>query len=225
MLVQAESGISVLAGMPGRPTRTGVSVADIAMGMYAHAAVLEGLVHVRNTGEGCAIDASLFGCLADWLTVSLFHYEADGQGPAIGHGLRHPAIQPYRDYKTKGDPILISVQNEREFKTFCNGVLERPDLLKDPKFNSNVARCENSAELDKIIETTFMKLDRKVLVEKLRKERIAYGMVNGMRGLSEHPALTRVPVQCPSGDIHMSIAAPARFNGKPRKMGDRKSVV
>jgi len=103
MLVQAESGISVLAGKAGKPTRCGVSIADIALGMYSHAAVLEGLMQARATGVGCAIDSSLVGCLADWLTVSMFHYEADGRGPAIGHGLRHPTIQPYRDYKTRGD--------------------------------------------------------------------------------------------------------------------------
>lgn len=219
MLVQAESGISVLAGQPGRPTRCGVSVADIALGMYSHAAILEGLMQARQTGIGCSIDASLFGCLADWLTVSLFHFEADGQGPAIGHGLRHPAIQPYRDYKTRGDPLLISIQNEREFKTFCNGVLEKPELLKDVRFTSNVARCQNSDALDREIEDVFTKLDRDALIERLRKERIAYGQVNGMRGLSEHPALTRVPVELPDGTTANSIAAPPRFNGKPRKQG------
>jgi len=221
MLVQAESGISVLAGKPGKPTRCGVSIADIAMGMYSHSAILEGLMHARATGEGCVIDASLFGCLADWLTVSMFHYEADGRGPAIGHGLRHPTIQPYRDYKTRGDPVLISVQNEREFVTFCKGVLEKPELLEDSRFKSNVKRCENSEALDREIEQVFMRIDRDELIQRLKKERIAYGQVNGMRGFSQHPALKRVPVKvAASGKTVMSVAAPARFNGEPRIQGE-----
>jgi len=221
MLVQAESGISVLAGKPGKPTRCGVSIADIAMGMYSHSAILEGLMQAKATGVGCAIDASLFGCLADWLTVSMFHYEADGRGPAIGHGLRHPTIQPYRDYKTRGDPVLISVQNEREFVTFCKGVLEKPELLEDARFKSNVKRCENSEALDREIEEVFMRIDRDELIERLKKERIAYGQVNGMRGFSQHPALKRVPVKvAASGDTVMSVAAPARFNGEPRIQGE-----
>jgi len=151
----------------------------------------------------------------------MFHYEADGRGPAIGHGLRHPTIQPYRDYKTRGDPVLISVQNEREFVTFCKGVLEKPELLEDSRFKGNVARCQNSEALDREIEQVFMRIERDELIQRLKKERIAYGQVNGMRGFSQHPALQRVPVKiAASGEVVQSVAAPARFNGEPRIQGE-----
>lgn len=219
MLVQAESGISHLAGKPGWPTRTGVSVADIACGMFCHSAILEALIQVKRTGVGSSIDGSLFSSLADWMTVPLFHYEADGAGPAIGHGLRHPSVQPYAAYPTTGDPILISVQNEREFATLCKGVLAKPHLLEDPRFSSNVARCSHSEALDAEIKQTFLSMDRAQLIDKLREHRIAYGEVNGMPGLSRHPALTRVPVSIPGGESVEAIAPPCTFDGEVRQLG------
>jgi len=218
MLVQAESGLSSLSGKPNWPTRVGVSVADIACGMYSHAAILEGLLQVRQTGKGCVIDASLFGSMADWMTVPLFHFEADGQGPAVGHGLRHPSVQPYAAYDTAGDPILISIQNEREFANLCEKVLEQPGLAADPRFCSNVARCENSAALDEVIQKVFKSLDRDVLLTRLREHGVAYGEVNDVRGFSRHPALARVPVETPDGSEVNAIAPPYTFDGAHRPL-------
>jgi len=216
MLVQAESGLSTLTGKPGWPTRVGVSVADISCGMYCHSAVLEALFLASRTGEGCAIEGSLFGSLADWMTVPLFHYEEDGQGPPTGQGLRHPSVQPYRAYETSGDPVLISIQNEREFKTFCEKVLDRPDVPTDERFNSNVARCQNSEALDEIIQKAFLAVDRETLIVRLREHRVAFGEVNGLRGFSQHPSLSRVPVPLPSGETVQAVTPPALFDGKPR---------
>jgi len=218
MLVQAESGLSALSGKPGWPTRVGVSVADISCGMFSHAAIVEALILRERTGVGCAVDTSLFGSLADWMTVPLLHYEADGVGPAVGQGLRHPSVQPYRAYETSGDPILISIQNEREFANLCCRVLRRPELAEDPRFASNVARCENSDALDAEIQRGFLASSRAELVASLREHGIAYGEVNGMSGLARHPALTRVPVQIPGGEAVDAVAPPARFNGRPRDL-------
>lgn len=218
MLVQAESGLSALSGRLGSPTRVGVSVADISCGMHAHAAVLEALMEARLTGRGTAIDASLFGCLADWMTVPLFHYEADGEGPAIGQGLRHPSVQPYAAYETSGDPVLISVQNEREFRDLCGGVLGRPELASDDRFSSNLARCRNSAALDEVIREAFLAMDRVALLERLREHRIAFGEVKGLPAFARHPALGRVLVQVPGGGAVEAVAPPARFDGAPREL-------
>lgn len=218
MLVQAESGLSAITGTPGWPTRVGVSVADIACGMSCHSSVLEALLHVRRTGEGCAIDTSLFSSLADWMTVPLFHYEADGHGPVVGHGLRHPSVQPYAAYKTSGDPVLISIQNEREFAEFCTTVLGRPDMPLDERFASNVARCRYSRELDEIIQAAFLAVDRATLLTRLREARTAFGEVNGLEGLSRHPALVRVPVSLPGGGTANAVAPPSRFNGETRDL-------
>mmetsp|Transcript_25308 Transcript_25308/g.53766 ORF Transcript_25308/g.53766 Transcript_25308/m.53766 type:complete len:284 (-) Transcript_25308:300-1151(-) len=218
MLIQAESGISTLTGKPGWPTRVGVSVADIACGMFCHASVLEALLERKRTGKGVSIDTSLFSALADWMSVPLMHWEADGKGPSIGNGLRHPSVQPYAAYETQGAPVLISIQNEREFASLCEKVLERPDLPKDEKFCSNVARCSNSAALDEIIKASFLSMDRTALIDKLRTHRIAYGEVNDMEGFSKHPALTRVPVELPDGSKVQAVAPPAQFDGKPAQL-------
>jgi len=219
MLVQAESGLCQLTGKPDWPTRVGVSVADISCGMYSNAAILEALIRKKQTGLGCAIDVPLFSSLADWMSVPLFHYEADGKGPQIGHGLRHPSVQPYAAYKTSGDPILISVQNEREFSTLCKGVLGKPALLDDSRFGSNVARCEHSEALDKEIQESFLSMRRDELVAKLREHRIAYGEVNGVHGFANHPALTRVPVSIPGAETVDAVAPPAFIDGAVRPLG------
>jgi len=216
MLVQAESGLSALTGKPDWPTRVGVSVADISCGMYCHSAVLEALMAQQRTGRGCAIEGSLFGSLADWMTVPLFHYEQDGQGPPSGQGLRHPSVQPYGAYETAGDPVLISIQNEREFRTFCERVLRRPDLPSDPRFSSNVARCQNSEALDAIIQAAFLAVDRATLIAALREHRVAFGEVNGVAGLAQHSALARVQVPLSSGETVQAVAPPALFDGRPR---------
>lgn len=218
MLVQAESGLSSLTGKEDWPTRVGVSVADISCGMYCHSAVLEALFQASRTGRGCAVEGSLFGSLADWMTVPLFHFEEDGRGPTAGQGLRHPSVQPYAAYETTGDPILISIQNEREFASFCDKVLGRPELPADERFCSNVARCTHSAELDEIISASFRSVDRATLLELLRKHRVAFGEVNGLRGFSQHPALARVPVPLPGGEVTQAVAPPALFDGKSREL-------
>lgn len=122
LLVQAEVGLSSITGQPGGSAggRVGVSVCDIATGMSCYSATLEALMarDLDSTGQGCIIDASLFSSVADWMTVPLLHYEADGKGPERV-GLAHPTIHPYGVYQTTGAPVLISIQNEREFASLC----------------------------------------------------------------------------------------------------------
>ena len=133
LLVQAESGLCSVTGGPEGPGRVGVSVCDIACGMYSYMAVLEAAIARASTGRGCAIETSLFAGMADWMTVPLLHWEADGRGPPRV-GLAHPSIHPYGAYPTRdGAPILIAIQNEREFARLCAEVLERPELPADPR--------------------------------------------------------------------------------------------
>eukprot|EP01062_Namystynia_karyoxenos_P071965 TRINITY_DN6779_c0_g1_i1.p2 TRINITY_DN6779_c0_g1~~TRINITY_DN6779_c0_g1_i1.p2 ORF type:complete len:797 (+),score=239.18 TRINITY_DN6779_c0_g1_i1:79-2469(+) len=218
LLVQAESGLCALSGpTKEQPTRVGVSACDIACGMYAHAAVLEALIARERTGRGCAIDCSLFSSAADWMTVPLLHYEADGEGPRPA-GLQHPSVAPYGAFPTAGGaPILISVQNEREFAALCSGVLGSPQLPSDPRFCSNVARVANREALDDIIGAAFRSLPRAELLGRLRSSAVAFGEVNGAGGFSRHPALRRSPAETPGGPVSC-VAPPARFDGAARPL-------
>ena len=218
LLVQAESGLCSVTGGPEGPGRVGVSVCDIACGMYSYMAVLEAAIARAASGAGCAIETSLFAGMADWMTVPLLHWESDGRGPTR-IGLNHPSIHPYGAYPTKGGtPILIAIQNEREFARLCAEVLERPELPGDARFESNIARLDNREPFDAIVHEVFTAIDRGALIERLRRARIAFGEVNDVGGLARHPALRRTGIGTASGPVDL-VAPPARIDRAARSLG------
>lgn len=218
LLVQAESGLCSVTGGREEPGRVGVSVCDIACGMYSYMAVLEAVIARGETGEGCAVETSLFSGMADWMTVPLLHWEADGEGPPR-IGLNHPSIHPYGAYPTKGGaPLLIAIQNEREFVHLCAEVLERPDLPADSRFESNIARLDNREPFDAIVREVFTGMERDALIARLRDAKIAFGEVNGVGGLARHPALRRSAIGIPGGAIDI-VAPPARIDRNSRNLG------
>lgn len=218
MLVQAESGMCSITGSPERPGRIGVSACDIACGMYATMAIFEALIARERTGKGRAVKTSLFEGMADWMTVPLLLHDYAGEGPART-GLSHPMIQPYGAFDTRGGPpILIAIQNEREFARFCGQVLDNPALNSDPRFSTNPARMEHVGELRETINAVFTSLDRGTLIERLRAAQIAYGEVNDVSRLSTHPALRRTEVSTPSGTVNL-VSPPVRVNGASPHLG------
>lgn len=223
LLVQAESGLCSITGTPDGPGRVGVSACDVSCGMYSTMAVMEALFARERTGEGRAIDTSLFAGMADWMTVPLLHYDYGGKVmPRVG--LNHPSIHPYGAYGTNGGgPILIAIQNEREFARLCAEVLEDAALPEDPRFCNNEARCAHRAEFDAVIDGVFGVIARDALIARLRTAGIAFGEVNDVTGLSSHPALKRVEIATPTGPAQM-VAPPARINRTPRALGPVPSV-
>ena len=217
LLVQAETGLCSVTGTADGPGRVGVSICDVSCGMYSHAAVLEALIARGRTGRGTAIDNSLFAGLADWMTVPLLHYEADGKGPPRV-GLNHASIHPYGVYETQGAPILIAIQNEREFGRLCAEVLGDASLPDDPRFESNVARLDHRPEFDAIIDRIFSSIDRHELIGRLRAAKIAYGEVNDVAGLARHPALRRASIDIPGGTVDI-VAPPASHDRQTRALG------
>jgi crotonobetainyl-CoA:carnitine CoA-transferase CaiB-like acyl-CoA transferase len=214
MLVQAESGLCSITGSPEQAGRIGVSACDIGTGLYAHAAILEALYARERSGVGRAIKLSMFGAMADWMAVPLLRYDI-GNVKLPRTGLSHPMIQPYGAYATgDGPPILIAVQNQREYLRLCNEVLEMPELVDDPRFHDNPSRCENAGELKRIIEQCFCAMQRDALVARLRESKIAFGQVNDVAGLSTHPAIKRVEVDSAGGRVGI-VSPPASIDGAP----------
>ncbi|NIA69063.1 CoA transferase [Pelagibius litoralis] len=212
LLVQAESGLASITGRPEGPGRVGVSVCDIACGMYAYQAVLEALLRRARTGEGAGLAASLFSGMADWMTVPLLHHDY-GPGAPQRVGLNHPSIAPYGVYPcAAGEEIVICIQNEREWLRFVGQVLKQPDLAEDPRFCDNTARVDNRAALDREIESCFTQLDRAALVDLLHQAGIAFGAVNSPADLSAHPQLRRVTVETPGGPVDL-VAPPVEERG------------
>ncbi|WP_119168537.1 CaiB/BaiF CoA transferase family protein [Algihabitans albus] len=217
LLIQAETGLAAITGHPAGPGRVGVSVCDIAAGMYGYMAVLEALLERAGSGCGKAIQVSLFDALADWMTVPLLQQSHGGQAPRRV-GLNHPSIAPYGAYAAADGEVVVSIQNEREWHRFCVEVLERPDLAGDPRFADTSARVANRPALDAEIAAVWGRLERTEVVARLERAKIAYGRVNSLADLAGHPQLRRAVVATPAGDLDL-VAPPARLVGEAVNLG------
>ena len=214
LLIQAETGLSSLTGGPSEPGRVGVSICDIAAGMTAFQAILQALIGRNKTGEGRHIEVSLFSALADWMNVPYVqrHYG----GKTISRpGLHHPTIAPYGVYPCgDGGLILLSIQNEREWQRLACEVLMRPDMVTDEQFSSNIARVENRDALNAIMHDVFGQEDRDTMAKKLNDAGIAYGRLNSVDDLINHPQTQYITTMTSQGEVKM-IAPGAMFDGKP----------
>ena len=216
LLVQAESGLASVTGGPEAPARVGVSVTDVAAGMNAYEAVLEAIIARGRTGEGAAVSVSLFDAMADWMTVPLLHHEG-GQSPKR-LGLAHPSIAPYGVFKSKdGADILISIQNDREWRILAADVMGDTALAADAKFASLVDRVKHRAETDGKVTASFATMDVATLSKKLEAADIAFARVNDVAGLIAHPHLRRISVDTPHGAV--SYPAPAPIRDRARNYG------
>ncbi|MFZ5733160.1 MAG: CaiB/BaiF CoA transferase family protein [Pseudomonadota bacterium] len=217
LLIQAESGLASLTGGPEAPARVGMSVVDVSTGAAAHAAILEALIARSRTGQGADIRISMFDVMADWLTVPLLNAENGNTPKRIG--LSHTSIAPYGVFLSKdGRPVLISIQNEREWRTLCTDVMQIPELLKDPRLANGIERVRNRDATDTIVAKVFGSLSRDELVKRLDDADIAFAEVNTMDDLAKHPHLRRIEVATPNGVV--SYPAPgAQVMGETRRYG------
>lgn len=218
-LVQAEVGLAQITGAPEEPGRVGVSICDIAAGMTAHAAILQALVARAKTGEGRAIEVSLFHALADWMNVPYLQHHYGGR-EIRRPGLHHPTIAPYGAYRCGDDRmLLISIQNEREWLRLCSDVLDQPDLPQNPKFDSNVHRVENRVSLDAIMNGVLSQYSIDEIAEKLQAAQIAFGRLNDMDVFTQHPQNRFVSVRTSAGDVQL-LSPGAIVNGILPRLGD-----
>lgn len=217
-LIQCEAGLASITGTAEAPARVGVSVADIACGMNAHAAILQALIARARTGMGQGIAVSLFDGIADWMAVPLLHHDYAGKAPQRV-GLRHPSIAPYGAF-TAGDgrQLVLSIQNDREWRNFCAAVLERPELAAHPDYATNALRCANRPALEALIHDIFSTCSSEVLIARFEAAGTAWARLNGVDGLSTHSQLRRVEVQTPSGPVRLP-APPARIAGEVPSAG------
>jgi len=214
LLVQCETGMASITGTPDAPGRIGVSACDINCGQQAYAEILEALIARERSGEGCRIQVSLFDAMAEWLAVPLLHYDYGGrvQGRV---GINHATISPYGAYRCKdGLDIVIAIQNEREWRRLCAGLLGDESLADDARLKTNKVRVENRAYVDELLGRAFAGLEQAEAVAGLRDADIAFGRLNDIAGLARHPQLRREPVDTPSGEALVAAHAALRSNAR-----------
>lgn len=206
LLVQCESGLAGISGSPEACGRVGVSICDIGAGLNATIGVLSALALRQRTGVGTGVSVSLFDAAADWMTVPFLH-EVHGAGAPTRQGLRHPSIAPYGAFVTsEGRQVVIGIQNEREWRTFCAVFLQQPALADDARFTSNAERVHNRAALDALVGEVFGQLDTAQVLSRLMAAGTAHGQVRSVAELVTHPALRTWPMQV--GEVEIQVIAP-----------------
>ena len=189
LLIQGEAGLLSVTGTPEVPSKTGISTADISAGMYAYSGILAALLLRGKTGKGTRVEVSMFEALCEWMTFPLYYAHFGGM-PYARSGPNHTAIVPYGPFRAgDGKVVIIGIQNEPEWKVFCERVLKQPELAGDPRFNSNSRRVANREVLSSMIEAAFAKFQTKDLLELLDATGIANSQMNNLEEVWNHPQL------------------------------------
>lgn len=188
LLVQSEAGLLSITGTPETPSKAGCSIADIAAGMYAYSSIMAALLQRQKTGKGCRIDVSMLESMVEWMGFPMY-YAYEGQTPPVRAGASHASIYPYGPFEAKDGKVMLGLQNEREWATLCEKVLDSPALLEDKRFASTALRSSNRDELYKIICDSFAQSTVTEVVQKLEKAGIANAKLNEMEDVWNHPQL------------------------------------
>ncbi len=216
LLVQAEAGLVSITGTPDAPSKAGVSIADIAAGMYAYSGILTALLARTRTGAGTLVEVSLFDALAEWMSAPAY-YTAYGGSPPRRSGAHHASIAPYGPFRARGgETIFLAVQNAREWARFCSDVLGWPGLADEERFQTNTRRVENREALHLAIESSLGTLPADEIERRLDRAAIAHARMNDVADFVTHPQLVErdgwTDVGTPAGPVR-ALRPPARLAG------------
>ena len=219
LLVQCEAGLLSVTGTPEAPCKAGISVADIAAGMYAYSGILTALYERERTGRGSSFEVSLLGALGEWMSQP-YYYTVYGQHEAHRTGARHASISPYGPYAADGGQVFLGLQNEREWAVLCDRVLNRPDLVADERFATNPDRVAHDDELTAIIETALGSLTPGAVVARLDEAGIASARLRTPAEFAAHPQLAARwrEVDTPAGPVR-ALLPPVTMPGREAAMG------
>lgn len=223
LLIQAEAGLIGITGSAGTPSRSGISIADIAAGMYAYTGIQTALLRRARTGLGCRVEVSMFEALGEWMNYALYFGNYGGTPPAR-EGATHPAIAPYGPHRAgDGKEVIFGLQNEREWANFCAHVLGNQALCTDERFSSNSSRVKHRAALTAIIEEVFKPFSAEQVVARLDQAGIANGRLNTVDDVWNHPQLQARArwreIGTPAGAV-AALKPPANLSGLEPAMGD-----
>lgn len=227
LLIQSEAGLLSITGGEEGPAKVGISVADIAAGMYALSGILSALLMRAKTGTGVVLHVSLFDALAEWMGYPAYYTAYGGSAPQRT-GARHATIAPYGPYPCgDGQVVFFGIQNDREWVRFCSEVLEQPELASDDRFHTNASRVTHQDALDSVIRDCFSRLGVDDVRTKLAAADIAHARLNTMEEFLEHPQLVERnrwrSVASPEGPIR-ALEPPVAFEGVDVPMGPVPAV-
>jgi itaconate CoA-transferase len=189
LLIQSESGFVSITGTPDEPCKAGLSIADIAAGMYAYTNILAALLQRGIDGQGRRIDISMLEAMGEWMGYPMY-YAFDGAPPPPRAGAAHATIYPYGPFPTgDGKTVMLGLQNEREWLQFCTKVLRRPELAEDERFAGNARRAAHRDALRSLIVEAFASLSGEQVQQRIEDAQIASAQVNDMAGLWAHAQL------------------------------------
>ena len=219
LLIQAEAGLLSITGTEGEMAKSGISIADIAGGMYAYSGILNALLLRARTGKGSSIEVSLLDCLAEWMGYPLY-YAFDGAPPPPRTGAMHATIYPYGPFQSgDGKTVMIAIQNEREWALFCDKVLGAPQLALDARFASNAERNSNRQALGSIVQARLAQFSAAEVIAMLDAASIASASVNTVQGLREHAQLSArerwAEVGSPAGPLSLLLPPPLNDSYEP----------
>lgn len=222
LLVQCETGFLSVTGTPESAVKAGISIADISAGMYAFSGVLTALFERERTGAGTSVEVAMLDSLGEWMSQPYF-YARYGGSPAPRTGARHASIAPYGPYRAgDGAQVFIGVQNEREWAVLCTDVLDRPDLVADPRFVGNSRRVANDAQLRVLLDDALAQWTAEQVTERLDTVGIANARLRTMAEFAEHPQLQARDrwrdVDSPVGPVR-SLLPPVTVPGREAAMG------
>ena len=188
LLVQCEAGLLSVTGTPEHPAKAGISVADIAAGMYAFSGVLAALYERERTGRGTRFDVAMLDALGEWMGAP-YYYHVYGGHPVRRSGARHVSISPYGPYAAADGQVFIGLQNDREWAVLCDRVLRAPELTTDERFRTNPDRLARDAQLTGIIEQALAGLTVAQVAALLDKAGIANARMRTPAEFAAHPQL------------------------------------
>ena len=230
LLIQSEAGFLSVTGTPDEPSKAGNSIADIAAGMYAYTSILAALLQRDKrggTGKGAHIDVSMLESLTEWMGYPMY-YAYQGATPPPRSAASHATIYPYGPFAAgDGGTVMLGLQNEREWKQFCERVLQDAALATDLRFDSNARRNEHREALKALILTTFAGLSTADVLARLDDAQIANARMNSMADLWAHPQLQARErwrqVGTPAGDVP-ALLPPGRISSFDYRMDPVPSV-
>jgi itaconate CoA-transferase len=234
LLIQGEGGIIATTGYPDKPAKAGISLTDIAAGMYAALGIVLALYQREKTGRGQQVDISMLESIVAWLGYFPHHYWHRGE-EAARVGMRHHYVTPYGPYLARdGEYVNLAVATVQDWEIFCRKVLERPDLLIDQRFATVESRRENRALLEQTIENLMSERDHTEWLDRLKKAELPHGIVRGIAKVLAHPQLVArrffCEVESPVGRVPVVgnplrlSQSPARFDPVPA-LGEQTDAV